>query len=74
MCPLCCNVNGKEEKNELKSVSNSEFDDGSLVLETEIKMILERIEYVESRVRNRRDQFKNHKSAISASLVDYLEK
>lgn len=35
---------------------------------------MSRVDHIEVRISNRRDQFKNHKSVVSASLMDYLEK
>lgn len=73
VCPLCCAPTGEEEINKLKKTTPIEpFDDGLLILETEISEIKSRIIYVQSLIRSKRDQFKKFKSIISSSFMSYL--
>ncbi len=74
VCPLCNCPVSETKHNKLHEFSNnSEFDNGSLIFEPEMKNINNRIDHINQRIHNKRALSKNHMNNFPAAHLTFVE-
>ena len=73
-CPLCITPIGKEHKNELSNVCTEEFDNGCLILESEMANVIQRYSHLQALLYAKKEASSNHKNLFPRSRLEYAER
>ena len=72
-CPLCIAPIGSKPLNELKHNHSQEFDNGGLMLESELASILEKINFLRMIYLTKKENANNYKSNFPKAHLNFVE-